>query len=105
MKNETVQVGDIYVNTWGYDQTNVDAYQVVRTTPKMMVLLEIDTSPVPGTDGFMCCRVVPVKDSFKRTVKSFKVRTGGRPIDGFKLNYGWASKWDGVKTYYNSWYA
>ena len=29
-----VQVGDFFVNSWGYDQTNVDFYKVVGLTPK-----------------------------------------------------------------------
>jgi hypothetical protein len=96
-----IKVGDIFVNTWGYDQTNVDAYQVIRLTPKMMVLQEIGTSPIPGTDGFMCCKVVPVKDSFKATARPFKARQA----QAFALNYGYCKKHiDGAK-YYNSWYA
>lgn len=30
---QPVRPGDIFVNTWGYDQTNTDFYEVVRVTP------------------------------------------------------------------------
>ena len=33
MSDTTPQVGDILRATWGYDQTNVDYYQVTRITP------------------------------------------------------------------------
>lgn len=29
-----VQVGDFFVSSWGYDQTNIDFYKVVGVTPK-----------------------------------------------------------------------
>jgi hypothetical protein len=98
-----VKVGDIFVNSWGYDQTNIDAYQVTRLTPKMMVLQQISTTPVTGTAGFMCQHCKPAPDSFVHNAKPFKARIPSG--DGFGLNYGYARKWDGVKTYYESWYA
>jgi hypothetical protein len=99
------QVGDVYVNTWGYDQTQVDAYQVVRVLPKTMELRQIITRSIPGTQGFMCQHCIPVPYFFKEGSRPFRVRTGGKSPDGFGLNYGYASKWDGNQTYYESWYA
>jgi len=32
-RRTTPEVGDILRSTWGYDQTNVDYYQVTRITP------------------------------------------------------------------------
>jgi hypothetical protein len=104
--NETLppQVGDIYVNSWGFEQTNIDPYQVVRVLPKTMELRKIAKRAIPDTQGFMCQYVVPVKDSFTGE-GAFRVRTGGKSPEGFCLNYGYASKWDGEQTYYESWYA
>lgn len=99
--NENIVVGDIFVNSWGYDQTNVDAYQVTRLTPKKMELAPIATTPVPGTDGFMCCKVVPVKDSFISNGRKFMVRQAKE----FGLTYGWCKKHFEGAQYYNSWYA
>ena len=55
-------VDDVLVSRWGYDQTNVDFYQVTRCTLKTVWLAEIDqdtvhdhgamryaTTPVPGS--------------------------------------------------------
>ena len=59
------QKGDIYRCSWGYDQTNVDYYQVVEVTPskKSVYVLPIGLEYVerrgPGGD-----LVVPVRDRF-----------------------------------------
>ncbi|ULO04563.1 hypothetical protein [Campylobacter sp. RM12651] len=37
------KVGDILVNVWGYDQTNIDFYQVISTTKKSIKITEIGT--------------------------------------------------------------
>jgi hypothetical protein len=34
----TLKEGDIVYNSWGYDQTNIDYYQVIRTTKKQVIL-------------------------------------------------------------------
>lgn len=39
---EQVEVGDIFYSMWGYDQTNVDFYQVVKKTAKMITLRPIE---------------------------------------------------------------
>ncbi len=60
----TVKVGDLFCMSWGYDQTNVNFYQVTRMTPKGVYVREIGAKKVPGSDGFMSERLVPNKDSF-----------------------------------------
>ena len=37
----TVNVGDIYVCSWGYDQTNIDYYKVVNVKNKTVNLVSI----------------------------------------------------------------
>lgn len=61
---ESVKVGDIFSMSWGYDQTNNNLFQVTRVTPKGAYVREIGSKTVPGSQGFMCESVVPVKDSF-----------------------------------------
>lgn len=39
-------VGKILVSTWGYDQTNVDFFKVVRETPSSVWLQRIGSVPV-----------------------------------------------------------
>lgn len=33
-KNDTVSVGDVFVSSWGYEQTNVTFYQVISVHGK-----------------------------------------------------------------------
>jgi hypothetical protein len=39
---ENIKAGDILSCSWGYDQTNVDFYQVIKTTAKTATVQEID---------------------------------------------------------------
>lgn len=99
----SVSIGDIFVTTWGYDQTNVEAFQVVEKKSKTVTLAEINTEMVPGTDGTMCCNVIPVKDSFIKGEQKIKKLIGP---NGIRLaSYKSARKWDGKSSYYSSWYA
>ena len=108
------KVGDIIVNSWGYDQTNIDAYQVVRATKSTVWMKPIATESVPGSDGFMSCQVKPVKDKFvndhwehgnKEIMKRIQYPKwdNGKPHISFK--HGGSSVWDGESSFYCSWYA
>ena len=107
---EEVSVGDIFYNSWGYDQTNVDWYQVTRKTSKTVFMKRIRKNY--KEDGFMSGNCVPVKDSFVPDAQEF----GKRPTryirqDGTEsediwvaFSYGAGCKWDG-KPKYESHYA
>lgn len=53
-----VKVGDILRSSWGYDQTNVDYYEVVGLVGKTKVLIR-EISSAAEDDGFMCGKCVP----------------------------------------------
>ena len=38
---EEIKVGDVWSSSWGYDQTNVDFYKVIKKTNKMIWLRKI----------------------------------------------------------------
>lgn len=57
-----VQVGDIYRTCWGYDQTNVEFFEVVEVKGKHAVLREIAQASVD--DGMGCERCVPQSGAF-----------------------------------------
>jgi hypothetical protein len=88
------RVGDILEHTWGYDQTNVDFYQVVELKTKTIVLREIQS--VEKSTGHMTGKVTPVKNSFEG--EPFRRRP-------YKSSFGWmvningytggARKWNG----------
>lgn len=61
-----VEVGDVFESSWGYDQTNVDFYEVTGFTPsgKSVRLRRIGKDTVPGSEGFMSRKVVAVPGRF-----------------------------------------
>lgn len=110
-QTHTLKVGDILTCSWGYDQTNVDAYQVTKViSPKMVELRAIETRLVNGEEGFMCGRSVPIKDAFLTDWQPFRSRVGSDnmakvPVTSQDIDRRhWASPWNG-KPLYTSWYA
>lgn len=60
----TVRIGDIFHTSWGYEQTNVEFYQVVSLHgTKTVGLCEIASQIVKDTGGYSA-RVRPVPDKF-----------------------------------------
>lgn len=97
----TLKTGDILVSTWGYDQTNVDFYQVVEVKDKSVVVREIEGHLVNGEDGFMSGRIMPVANRFKGQPMTKRVSIGNY----IKItDYAVAQAWSG-KPVYCSWYA
>lgn len=95
-------IGDILVSSWGYDQTNVDFYQVTRIMPKTIEIRAIRKHC--EETGFMCGYSVPIPSAFRSGCTKHLVKK--REKDEFiKLSsFEFAYKWDG-KPKYTSWYA
>jgi hypothetical protein len=117
------KIGDILHHSWGYEQTNCDFYQVVDIKKASVVLKPIKASTVEGSEGFMCCNLMPVKDAFvdkcSHALTQFGEITPDNPTITKKVSfsiyndkvtyyistpYGWCDLWDG-KPEYCSWYA
>lgn len=102
-----VKAGDIFYNTWGYDQTNVDYYEVIKVTKsgKSVYIKKLETTTVE--DGFMTGKVSPVPGKYRgemmlKRVKEISWRGG---VPGLPMEYGgYASPWDGNPVR-GSWYA
>jgi len=112
-----INIGDIFVHSWGYDQTNIDFYQVVRKTLNSVIVSPIASNPVSNSEGVMSNRVMPIKDEF--VIKHTALNDKQINTDGIKqirkvvkeqgstyylpTRFGWCSLWDG-KPQYQSWY-
>ena len=89
-----VIVGDIFYSKWGYGQTNLDYYQVVKTTAKTIALRKIDKRLTRGrgepTEYYM-----PVANKFVGPPmrKKLKEYSGKAYVD--LTSYSSAYKWDG----------
>jgi len=105
------KVGDIIQNTWGYEQTNQDFYQVTDVLNKKIRVKEIGVeSRYPEGFSSMSCHVTPVKDSFLENgdeyLLSLKVSTYGGTAHAVICNpqsFYYMHVWDG-REHYKSWY-
>ena len=104
------KVGDILEASWGYDQTNVDYYQVVGVKGKMVKIREIGAKTVEGSmySHGMADMVTPAKDRF---IKDSEVMRKIVRDDG---NHGYYAHIDECRSAYlvketsktyRSWYA
>ncbi len=60
------KIGDVLYTSWGYDQTNIDFYQVTGLTAKGIKFRELCQNEVPG-EGIspLAGYTIPIKDSFR----------------------------------------
>lgn len=105
---EQVKVGDIFVSSWGYDQTNVDFYQITERRGHMALLKPISAKSCGLTGNGMADYVTAVKDGFldegRYPAKWHRIQfSSGRPVFTVR-SFAWADPWDG-KQQYRSWYA
>jgi hypothetical protein len=98
-KSHTVKVGDVLYYSWGYEQSNLDWFQVISTTLKTVKLRQIKSNIT--LTGFMCGESMPVKDSFIGDGVLIKKVNGKNYAS---MAFGCLSLWDG-KSKYVSWYA
>jgi len=102
----TCEVGQIFKYSWGYDQTNVDFYQVTEVRGKKVTLREIGYKTVRGSEGFMCDHVTPVKDNFITTHTITKIlHAGYKGVPSFTMPYGSLTLTSENEKSYRSWYA
>lgn len=115
-ENYTPKVGDIFEMSWGYDQTNVNFFQVTRVSSKGVFVREVAQSPVPSMGGGAVCEYVsackdqfltksqwcnPRGQSFQGNVETFRKVSGNPPGFSIKGRY-YARLWDNKPTY-SSW--
>lgn len=98
-KKNDFQIGDILYSSWGYDQTNVAFYRVIRVTAASVTMEPIGMDVVEN--GVMCGEATPNGIATSEKVLTKRVtKYGSVKIDSFEI----ARKWDG-KPLFCSWYA
>jgi hypothetical protein len=97
-----VEVGDLFVDSWGYEQTQVDLYQVVaKPTARTVIVREIASQTVKGSEGYDCQNVRAVPNSFIGEEMKKRLDNYG----GFKTSsYSCARPTTAEAEHYNSWY-
>lgn len=87
-----VQVGDIFYTSWGYDQTNIDFYEVVDVRGSIIVVREIDSVVVSSGAGSESVMAEP--GDFIGPPTRVKVQKAGNQAT-FKIGTTYAHEWDG----------
>lgn len=80
-----VKVGDIFQSLWGYDQTNIDHYEVVAVAGKTATIRPIRS--LVDSDGYLQGNCVPSPGSFKgEAFKKLIQYTSATSEPHFRLN-------------------
>ena len=88
---KTLKEGDILVSSWGYDQTNIDYYKIVRKSAGSVWIQKLKKEYLEQT-GWAHYKVVPSDEFASETELVKRYKTG----DNVKIsNYAWAYLWDG----------
>lgn len=108
VENKVVTVGSIFVESWGYEQTNIDFYQVIAVNGCMLTLQEIASEAVAGTQTYMSADMMPVPNKFidepiKRKLLITEGENDCKPYIKPR-SFSHASLWDG-RAYNATWYA
>lgn len=99
----SVTVGDIYRTSWGYDQTNVEFFEVVEVKGKYAILREIESAS--SDDGKGSERCVPqsgafVKPRYDGDERGLPIRRliqdGHIKIDDHRYGWPWGKRVAGV---------
>jgi hypothetical protein len=104
-----IVVGDIFEYSWGYDQTNVDYFEVVATTAKTVKIRKIGAHSVPGSEGFMSDKCVPVPGKFVSetilTKRPYLSTWRGENIWMLSFDFGCGERIAPTEATRRSWYA
>lgn len=92
----TYKKGDIFYSSWGYDQTNVNFYQVIGTKGKQTLELKEIASSVVSSDGGPTTHVTAVPGKFLND-KVLTKRASGKYIN--ITDYATGFPWDGKPKY------
>ena len=104
-----MKVGSILECSWGYEQTNVDFYQVIKRTPKFVTVRQLKTVKCSDGPQTMTGTIVPVPGAFEDDSKPMRrkvfERERNRMVDGELREwsteaispeyYSFADIWDG----------
>lgn len=88
-----IEVGTVFVSRWGYDQTNIDFYEVVAITPKTLQLRPIKATRTDG-EGPYTHNVLPLPGEYTGDVIRRRIAAGSRNAVAIN-SFEYASPWEG----------
>lgn len=102
----TIKLNDILYTSWGYDQTNIEMFRVLKITGKSyFIIQEISQAKIEGSGGFMCCDVTAGNEDLnKLPVRAYISPDGYMSVceRGYKRSL---FKHQSGEKHYKSWYA
>ncbi|MEO0879238.1 MAG: hypothetical protein AAFY22_05935 [Pseudomonadota bacterium] len=96
----SIEVGHVFYNSWGYEQTNIDFYEVVRTTPKGVYVRPIASKQTDAT-GWAQGYVVPDLGAFTGEAVFKRVDASQKTVS---MPHGWCGLWNGKPVHYTAYH-
>jgi hypothetical protein len=99
-----LKVGQVLVSSWGYDQTNVDFYEIAelvgKRSAKIAKIRGMVCEGAPENDYGDRGKTMPSDSPDRRIGEPFLVRIG--PSGSVKVDHHYARPWDGAPLYWSS---
>jgi hypothetical protein len=109
--NHSFKIGQVLYDSWGWEQTNIDFYQVVEVKPKSIKMQRIASKYASSENqkgiSSMAAYVEPVQNEFIREpeLKKINVMLSGESHSYYiKSDHGWINLYEN-RPVYSSWYA
>ena len=97
-----VKVGDIFTSSWGYEQTNIDFYEVVEVLPNSVKFVALGESR--NYTGPMCGECVPTAERVG-PVQTARIRVDNNGDVSFKVrSFANAYPWKGTPCFFSEWH-
>lgn len=97
-----VKVGDVWRCSWGYEQTNIDFYEVTKVTRCTVWLTPIGHTVEQDTWG--SGKAMPCPGTYRGEAKSHRLKEGYGGACVTMTSYADAYPWDGKPEYCSWWY-
>ena len=101
IENQTVKIGDVFVYSWGYEQTNINFSKVVgfSASGKSARIVPIGCKVVEDDTQAMTRRVLPDIDSITGKQKTVRLGVWHNHLEAGNGNWLWDGKVE-METYY-----
>lgn len=96
---KSLRVGSILYTNWGYDQTNVEFFQIMSIKGNTVFIREVEQDSI-GQTGYMSCTVIPRPNVFCGSEKKYIIQSNSVKISecrrawlyhGKPLNCSWSA--------------
>ncbi|MBT0826919.1 hypothetical protein L8W41_06840 [Campylobacter sp. IFREMER_LSEM_CL1904] len=94
------KVGDVFYSSWGYEQTNIDFYQVIATSKKTIWVAEIKANA--HYESWNSGKKSPIKNSFTFDKKVFKTLSNSPKIREENGHVESIYKYNGCPKYFSN---